>query len=62
MYSLACKSNTECAEWVRAIEAALRVMQEEVQMAAKRSGWLEKKRKRRWFVLDQGVLKARKQH
>ena len=52
VYALGCQSERERDDWVRAVEAALRDLEHSLQTEAKKSGWLEKKKQRRWFVLQ----------
>ena len=55
-YLLVCRSARERDEWVRVIENAMRDLERLVLADAKRSGWLEKKKQRRWFVLQELTL------
>ena len=55
-YLLVCRSTRERDDWVRAVEAAIQEADRMVMTDTKKSGWLEKKKQRRWFVLNDLVL------
>lgn len=55
-YLLICKSGRERDEWIKSLEASIKDLDRLVQSEAKRTGWLEKKKKRRWFVLQEDTL------
>lgn len=55
-YLLVCRSVRERDDWVRALDASIQEADRMVLAVSKKSGWLEKKKQRRWFVLNDLVL------
>ncbi len=55
-YVLGCTSTKERDDWLRALEVAIQEADRKVMTDTKKSGWLEKKKQRRWFVLNDLVL------
>jgi hypothetical protein len=55
-YLLVCRSVRERDDWLRSIETSIKEADRMVKVDAKKSGWLEKKKQRRWFVLNDLIL------
>ncbi len=55
-YTMTCQAERERDEWVKALEASIRDVERQLQTDTKKSGWLEKKKQRRWFVLQDMTL------
>jgi hypothetical protein len=56
LYLLVCRSVRERDDWLRAVEATLQELNVLMQTESKRTGWLEKKKQKRWFVLQEESL------
>mmetsp|Transcript_26034 Transcript_26034/g.36626 ORF Transcript_26034/g.36626 Transcript_26034/m.36626 type:complete len:848 (+) Transcript_26034:100-2643(+) len=55
-YTLTAKDDVDCSEWIAALQGGVYTANRLVESGFERTGWLEKKGERRWFVLRKAIL------